>query len=148
MCRIKKLNDLSTTEFYEITKLRIDTFVVEQNRIYHELDEIDQEAFHVFFISELTNEVHAYARVFEKEDHVSFGRVVTSKKVRGKGYGLKLMKEIMTLCNDQWPSKQIEIEAQEQVIDFYEKFNFIKEGTPFIFEGSLHVAMRYRYENN
>ena len=37
----KYLPELDTLEFYKILKLRIDTFVVEQERIYHELDEKD-----------------------------------------------------------------------------------------------------------
>ena len=35
----KYLQELDILEFYKILKLRIDTFVVEQERIYHELDE-------------------------------------------------------------------------------------------------------------
>ena len=37
----KYFPELDTLEFYKILKLRIDTFVVEQKRIYHELDEKD-----------------------------------------------------------------------------------------------------------
>ncbi|KJQ64822.1 hypothetical protein D8811_01940 [Streptococcus gordonii] len=44
----KKLTELNPIEFYQILKLRIDTFVVEQERIYHELDDKDLEAVHVF----------------------------------------------------------------------------------------------------
>ncbi|GAO99615.1 acetyltransferase [Fructobacillus ficulneus] len=48
MWKIKKMTELDATEFYQCLKLRIDTFVVEQKRIYHELDAFDPEAFHVF----------------------------------------------------------------------------------------------------
>lgn len=148
MWKIKKLDDLSVPEFYAILKLRIDTFVVAQNRIYHELDEIDKEALHIFFISEQKNEVLAYARVFDKEDHISFGRIVTSEKVRGQGYGAEIVEKIMALCDKKWSNIPIEIEAQEQVVKFYEKFGFKKVGHPFIFAGSPHVEMRYTYDKS
>lgn len=48
----KKLTELNSIEFYQILKLRIDTFVVEQERIYHELDEKDLEAVHVYHANE------------------------------------------------------------------------------------------------
>lgn len=140
------MNELSIQEFYEIIKLRIDTFVVAQERLYHELDDIDKSAYHIFYKSETTNEIYAYARVFQGGKYVSFGRVVTSSKVRGKGYGLKLTDQIMNLCKKEFPNQLIEIDSQKQVVGFYEKFGFKKEGEPFIFNKTLHVKMRYDYE--
>lgn len=61
----KKLTELNPIEFYQIIKLRIDTFVVEQERIYPELDEKDLEAVHVYHANE-QGEIDAYARVFEE----------------------------------------------------------------------------------
>ena len=78
----KKLTELNPIEFYQILKLRIDTFVVEQERIYHELDEKDLEAMHVYHANE-QGEIDAYARVFEEGAHLVFGRVVTARSVRG-----------------------------------------------------------------
>lgn len=146
MWKIKKLSDIRVLEFYNILKLRIDTFIVAQNRIYHELDDIDQNSYHIFFISEKTNEIYAYARVFLKKDSVSFGRVVTSEKIRGQGYGTMLMEKIIDFCEKEYAGKEIQIEAQEQVVRFYEKFGFKVVGERFIFEGSPHVEMRYIHE--
>lgn len=141
MWKIKKMNELNAEEFYQLLKLRIDTFVVEQKRIYHELDKNDPEAFHVFFQSDDSNEVLAYARVFYEDNYVTFGRVVTSTKVRGSGLGSKLMEHILTLCEKEWPEQPIQIEAQEQVVGFYEKYDFSVTGEPFIFERTPHVEM-------
>ena len=82
----KKLTELNSIEFYQILKLRIDTFVVEQERIYHELDEKDLEAVHVYHANE-QGEIDAYARVFEEGEHLVFGRVVTAQSARGQGLG-------------------------------------------------------------
>ncbi|CEL89861.1 putative acyl-CoA N-acyltransferase [Streptococcus sanguinis] len=82
----KKLTELNPIEFYQILKLRIDTFVVEQERLYHELDEKDLEAVHVYHANG-KGEIDAYARVFEEGVHLVFGRVVTARSVRGQGLG-------------------------------------------------------------
>lgn len=81
----KKFNELTTTELFKIYYLRTQTFVVGQNRVYQEVDEKDPQAIHVF--AEKAGQVLAYARVYLIDDgqKVSFGRVVTSKAVRGQG---------------------------------------------------------------
>ena len=134
----KKLTELNPIEFYQILKLRIDTFVVEQERIYHELDEKDLEAVHDYHANE-KGEIDAYARVFEEGVHLVFGRVVTARSVRGQ-----LIREILQLCAEKWPEKEIEIEAQEQVAALYEKYGFKAVGQPFIFESIPHITMIYK----
>ena len=44
---IKPYNELSKDQFFDILKLRIEIFVVEQSCYYQELDDEDKEAFHV-----------------------------------------------------------------------------------------------------
>jgi len=134
----KKLRELNPIEFYQILKLRIDTFVVEQERIYHELDEKDLEAVHVYHANE-KGKIDAYARVFEEGEKLVFGRVVTAQSLRGQ-----LIREILQLCAEKWPGKEIEIEAQEQVAALYEKFGFKVVGHPFIFESTPHITMIYK----
>ena len=139
----KKLTELNPIEFYQILKLRIDTFVVEQERIYHELDEKDLEAVHVFHTNE-GGEIDAYARVFEEGENLVFGRVVTAKSSRGKGLGGQLIREILSFCAERWPGKEIKIEAQEQVVGLYKKYGFEEVGLPFIFESTPHVTIVYK----
>ncbi|WP_412988997.1 GNAT family N-acetyltransferase [Pediococcus siamensis] len=145
MWKIKKLNDLTSLEFYQITKLLIDTFVVEQTRIYHELDANDLIADHVYTEDETTHEVLAYARIFEEADHLTFGRVVTAEQVRGTGLGRKLIEQVLRTCQEKWPDKPIVIEAQIQVADFYQKFGFQKISATFLFNGTPHVKMYYQH---
>ena len=42
----------------------------------------------------------------------------------------------------------IEIEAQEQVVGLYEKFGFVTQGEPFIFESTPHIKMIYNKWKN
>ncbi|WP_308555875.1 GNAT family N-acetyltransferase [uncultured Lactobacillus sp.] len=142
--KTKKFDELTTTELYKILYLRTATFVVEQNRIYQEVDDKDPKAIHVFDMDE-NNNVLAYARIYLIEDgaKVSFGRVVTSKQARGKGLGRQLIKQIMAAINQYFPNKTIEIEAQKQVEGYYQKFGFVSHGKPFIFESTPHVIMTH-----
>ena len=139
----KKLTELNPIEFYQVLKLRIDNFVVEQERIYHELDAKDLEAVHVFHTNE-GGEIDAYARVFVEDEHLVFGRVVTAKSSRGKGLGGQLIREILSFCAEKWPGKEIKIEAQEQVVELYEKYGFEAVGQPFLFESTPHLTMVYK----
>ena len=49
---VKKFDELSLIELYEILKLRAEVFVVEQNCVYQDLDNVDQEAYHVYLQDE------------------------------------------------------------------------------------------------
>lgn len=139
MWKTKKLNDMTSMELYQCLKLRVDTFVVEQSRIYHEVDADDLKALHVFHFDD-QQKVDAYARVFPDGDHISFGRVVIAKSVRGTGMGTPLMKHILAACQQLQP-RQIVILAQQQVSGFYEHFGFRQVGQPFIHESTPHIKM-------
>jgi len=117
--------------------------VVEQERSYHELDDKDLEAMHVFHTNK-DGEIDAYARVFVEGEHLVFGRVVTAKSSRGKGLGGQLIREILSFCAEKWPGKEIKIEAQEQVVELYEKYGFEAVGQPFLFESTPHLTMVYK----
>ena len=83
MWKVKQFNELSVNELYKIMYLRVATFVVEQDRVYQEVDKDDLKAIHVFK-EDHDGEIIAYARIFPVgKDTVTFGRVVTSQRVRG-----------------------------------------------------------------
>jgi ElaA protein len=140
MWKVKCLKELTSEELLEILRLRIDTFVVEQTRIYHEVDDYDKIAYHVFYQTE--KGVEAYARVFKLEDHVTFGRVVIQETLRSTGHGKVLMTHILETCQTYFKGQDIVIESQEQVVSFYKKFGFEIIGDTFIFEGTPHVEMK------
>ena len=62
---VKHFNELSTTELYEILKTRFEIFVTEQECIYQDLDDKDQEAYHVFCWND-SGRVAGCLRVFWK----------------------------------------------------------------------------------
>ena len=64
---IKKFQELTADEIYNILKLRSEVFVVEQNCVYQDLDGKDDRAMHLFYKEE--NEMIAYTRIFQKGDY-------------------------------------------------------------------------------
>ena len=49
---IKKFQELTADEIYNILKLRSEVFVVEQNCVYQDLDGKDDRAMHLFYKEE------------------------------------------------------------------------------------------------
>lgn len=140
MWQTKRFNELTVTDLYQILALRAQIFVVDQQRIYQDPDGQDQEAIHIFNRDE-DGHIVAYARIFLKDDLVSFGRVATSDKVRGQGFGGQLLDKIMQTIQQEFPGRKIEIEAQVQVEDFYKRVGFVSEGEPFIYKTTPHIKM-------
>ncbi len=74
--KIKKFNELSVEEIYEILKIRNEVFIVEQECPYEDCDDKDKNAYHLFYMKE--GKVISYLRILEKGlsyDEISIGRV-------------------------------------------------------------------------
>ena len=137
----KHFNDLSTTELYEILKTRSEIFVVEQNCVYQDLDDKDQDAYHIFCFND-NGRVAACLRVFwkdEKHSIAQIGRVVTLE--HGKGLGGKLLHAGVELAINQFKAKKIYLEAQEYAKGYYAKEGFEVVSDPFLEDGIPHVKM-------
>ncbi len=79
---VKSFDELTTVELYEILKARAAIFVVEQNCVYQDLDDVDYQSLHVFYQED--NRVLAYLRAFYKEKGVvQIGRVLTMQRGNG-----------------------------------------------------------------
>ncbi len=139
----KEFKELELKEFYEIVQLRLETFVVEQTRIYNDLDAIDLRAIHLFHQNR-EGRVDAYARIFETGPTIHFGRVAVAKGSRGQGLGKAMVEQILNLCEQRFPGRTIEIEAQEQVVGLYEKLGFQTVSEPFILASTPHLKMIYQ----
>lgn len=139
----KEFKELELKEFYEIVQLRLETFVVEQIRIYNDLDNVDYRSIHLFHQNR-EGRVDAYARIFETGATIHFGRVAVSKGSRGRGLGKDMVEQILDLCEQRFPGRTIEIEAQEQVVGLYEKLGFQTVSKPFILASTSHVKMVFQ----
>lgn len=144
---IKYFNELTTTELYEILKARAEIFVVEQNCIYQDLDDIDYRSLHIFYESE--GKVIAYLRAFEKDlakGIVQIGRVLTL--MHGTGLGGKLLKEGIAQIKEKMNPSSIYIEAQCYATGFYEREGFVISSTEFLEDGIPHVEMILNFSNS
>ena len=142
---IKNFSELSTEEIYNILKLRSEVFVVEQNCVYQDIDEKDKKATHLFI--EKNNEIIAYTRIFKKgyyyEENPSIGRVVVSKKERGKKLGKEIMLNSIEFIKKELEGRKIELSAQKYLDKFYKDLDFYSEGEDYLEDGIPHQRMFY-----
>ena len=137
---IQKFTQLSTQELYQIYKLRVDVFVVEQQCPYHEIDDIDLESYHIYLQND-NSKILAYCRLYKIEDTFHIGRVIASE--RRKGYGTQIMKKAVKFATEELHADTIIIEAQTYAKNFYEKLGFIQTSEPFDEDGIEHMQMKY-----
>ena len=134
----KYFEELTTTELYELLKVRSEVFVVEQNCIYQDLDDKDYRSLHVFY--EEDREVLAYLRAFtKKEGVVQIGRVLST--THGIGLGGKILKEGLLQIQEKFHPKKIYLEAQCYAIGYYEREGFKVCSKEFLEDGIPHVEM-------
>ncbi len=136
---------LTTLQLYELMRLRVDVFVVEQTCPYPELDgkDILEGVYHLLGYD--NDELVACARLLPAGttyDNVSIGRVVTKQNARGSGLGHKLLEEALTQCEIFWPGKTIDIGAQQHLTKFYASHGFTIISNSYLEDGIPHVDMR------
>lgn len=138
--RIRKFHQLSLDELYQILKLRVDVFVVEQNCAYPELDDKDREAHHLFYTDQ--GHIVSYLRIYyPSPEKAAIGRVVTQNDYRGKGLSRKMMDEALTFLQGESSIKSIYLQAQDHLSAFYESFGFQKTSDTYLEDGIPHVDM-------
>lgn len=142
---VKAFKDLSVEELYEILQLRETVFVVEQNCIYQDIDELDKQCFHLFTRDKNALKIIAYARLVPaslKFDIPSIGRVICDKNYRGKGLGKALMNIAIEESRQLFKSNAIKISAQTYLLNFYSSFGFKPISEHYDEDGIEHVNMQ------
>lgn len=137
---IQKFTQLSTQQLFQIYKLRVDVFVVEQQCPYHEVDDIDLESYHIY-LQDDNNDILSYCRLYQQNDTYHIGRVISSE--RRKGYGTQIMKTVIQFAKKNLKANTIIIEAQTYAVEFYKKLGFVVISEPFDEDGIEHVRMKY-----
>lgn len=137
---IKPFDKLTTQELFNIYKLRIDVFVVEQRCPYHEVDDIDTISHHIYLQND-NSKILAYCRLYQQNDTYHIGRVISS--IRRKEYGTQIMKTAIQFAEKNLKAHTIIIEAQTYAVEFYEKLGFVEISEPFEEDGIEHVRMKY-----
>ena len=141
---IKSFDELIKQNLYSILKLRSEVFVVEQNCIYNDLDDLDFEAFHLY--KKEAREVVAYARILpagSRFREMSIGRVLVNIDFRGKGIGKELMQKAIKFAQETRKEKKIRISAQEYLKHFYLELGFVPDSDLYLEDGIPHLEMVY-----
>ncbi len=137
---VRKFEELTLDELYEILKIRVAVFVVEQNCAYQEVDEKDRNSFHLFFKD--CQGIQAYCRVVFagiSYREVSIGRVIALK--RHCGLGREIVQEGIRVAQEKLQASAIRIGAQVYAKGFYEKFGFQQVSQEYLEDGILHIEM-------
>ena len=137
-----KFSELSVDQLYDLLALRFEVFFIEQHCF--DLDPDGKDKFALHLLGQKDSLV-AYMRVFpptDAEKFIKFGRVVTAKSERGKGYGKDLMHELLTYCHINYPGTVIKCSAQLYLKKFYEDFGFNAVGDIYDEAGIPHIIMQ------
>lgn len=136
----KSFDELTNEQLWEIYQLRVAVFVVEQKCYYQEVDADDKTALHLLGIEDGT--LISYARLIPEKDYIRIGRVVVAQSARGKNLGQDLVKNAIDAVKERFPeSKQIDIQAQAYLQEFYEAFGFMATSDVYLETGIPHLDM-------
>ena len=141
--KIKRFNELSLSELYEVLKLRSEVFVVEQNCVYLDIDGKDEKALHL--LGMFGEELVAYARIFKPGDYfeeASIGRVLVKQIYRNKKWGYDLMNEAIRTTATVLNETQITISAQLYLQQFYENVGFVRTSDEYLEDAIPHIEMK------
>ncbi|MBQ3880887.1 MAG: GNAT family N-acetyltransferase [Bacteroidales bacterium] len=139
---IKKFDQLTPKELYEIIRARENVFIVEQDCPYQDADGLDEGSVHIFYADD-DGKVLAYLRVLDREGDpgtVQIGRVITIS--RGTGLGRKILHEAVEYAINVMGAESLYLEAQTYAAGFYAKEGFRINSEEFFEDGIPHVIMR------
>ncbi|KRL96051.1 GNAT family N-acetyltransferase [Limosilactobacillus equigenerosi] len=137
--QIQPFNQLTTTQLWQIYRLRATVFTGEQHIVVPDPDEADLIALHAQ--GRIKGELLTYARAFVNDDAIHLGRVVTAQDARGHGYAKQLLTQLIIQAQRQWPNLPITLDAQITAQGLYEKLGFQPVGDQFMEAGLPHQKM-------
>jgi ElaA protein len=127
--------DLDTTTLYEILRLRVDVFVVEQECPYPEIDGLDPSARH-YWVENDDGLPVAYLRVIDDGSTRRIGRVVTHQEARSQRLANRLMQHVLDSTSGPWV-----LSAQTYLRRWYAGFGFTEQGVEYLEDGIPHIDM-------
>ena len=129
---------LDSRTAYAVWRLRQEVFVVEQECPYPDLDGRDLEPDTRHVVLQDGDDVLGYARVLDDRDVWRIGRVVLVSAARGRGLADALMTTALQVCG----GRDVVLDAQSPLADWYAGFGFEVTGPEFLDDGIPHLPMR------
>jgi ElaA protein len=140
---VKHFSQLSAEELFEIYRLRVSVFIVEQRCPYQDVDDADRTAYHLWLRDE--NGIAAYARLLPPGvtfPTAAIGRVIAVR--RRCGLGTRIVDAAINAAREKLSADVITIEAQVYARSLYEKAGFVQTSEEFLEDGIPHVQMQLR----
>ncbi|MBQ4092071.1 MAG: GNAT family N-acetyltransferase [Firmicutes bacterium] len=136
---VKAFDELTAEELFEIYKLRSAVFVVEQQCIYQDIDDLDKVALHLWLED---GNILSYLRILPPgtvRKEAAIGRVISV--VRRKGYATMLLKEAIRVIRERFGTDAVYLESQTYAKELYEKLGFRQISEEFLEDGIPHIKM-------
>lgn len=127
------LDQLTPRQVWQLFKLRVDVFVVEQQCPYEEIDQWDVVAKHVLAFD--GENLVGCARLY-REELWHLGRLCVAPSHRGTGLGQDIMRHCLGLVDGP-----VALDAQSPLAAWYEKFGFVVTGPEYDWDGIPHLPM-------
>jgi len=127
--------------FAEVRAVRSKVFVIEQGvSESDEYDTYEDEAKH--YLIQQDNLSCGAARWRETDQGFKLERFAVAQEYRGQDIGKRLVKEV--LKDVEAFERTIYLHAQIQVVEFYQKLGFVKQGNLFEEAGIKHYKMVFK----
>ena len=140
---IKKFEELTLRQLYEINRSRFKVFIQEQKIVCEEeLDGLDDKCIHIFL--EEDGKIVAYSRIVPKDigyENVSIGRVLVLKEFRRKGIAQEMLMRIINYIEETIEDNKIVLSSQLYARDLYASVGFITCSDVYEEAGIPHIKM-------
>lgn len=144
--KIKRFNELSLDELYEIVRVRYEVFVCDQKiTCENDFDYKDKECYHL--IVSYKDKVVGYSRILQRGlsyEEPSIGRVLVLKEYRKNNIGQLMMEKAVDFIINELKEEEITISAQLYVKSLYENVGFKVISEPYIEAEIEHIKMKYK----
>lgn len=148
------LTDIDPRTVYLILRLREGVFTFEQGADEEDLDGRDLEPTTTLLWVErpselarscgLEREPVATIRIMQESDGtMRIGRLVVKKENRRDGYGGRIMRAALDVCQELAPDEPVHIDAQAYLEQWYLGMGYETIGETFLEAGIEHVPMRF-----
>lgn len=143
---IKRFDELSLKQLYEINRSRCKVFIQEQKITgEEELDGLDDKCIHVFL--EKNESVVAYCRIVPKGinyENISIGRVLVLQEFRRKGIAQEMLNVSIEYIKSNFQDNKIVLSSQLYAKSLYENVGFVVTCDIYEEAGIPHIKM---YQN-
>lgn len=140
---LKTFEELTPFELYDILKLRVEIFSVEQEVLYNDLDNKDQKCLHMMLKDDgkIVGALRLVPLEVSYDDATSIGRLVVDKNYRRQGLARKMMIAAVDEIKRIWDCGKITLSGQLYLKEFYESIGFETVSDVYLEDTLPHIRL-------